>query len=335
MSPTAGGSPSSGSSSWTISPSALRARTDGPRPTVGGPDDAGRDPRAGRRRPDRRRCDRAPPRSRRRASTAATRASADAGIGVDVGDLLAGRGHRGATRSLAVERPDHRRVDGAHERIRARRRGPGRRRRRVATPLKTSPLNSSAPFTSPRRSATLCGAPGSLFSNTTWNGVSAGAVTVVCSNLMLSALISTRFGLPDPAGPLASADAARSAVGVTDGAGQIGPAGAGVGAAGDDRGGQQGEPSGSARNAWASGPLVIADGRVGCSGWNLPRRPVSCPERLERGGAVAVRRGDWYSRVPPDQYHRPGCSASEAPLVSPSTFTWEVDPLHSPGSPDP
>ena len=150
---------------------------------------SGRDPMAGRRRPGRRRCDRAPRAVASPGLDGSDPRLGGAGVGVDVAELLAGRGHRGATRSLGGERPDHRRVDGADEGVRARRRAPGRRRRRVATPLKTSPLNSSAPVASPRWSATLCGVPGSLFSNSIWNGVSAGAVTVVCSNLMPSALI--------------------------------------------------------------------------------------------------------------------------------------------------
>ena len=43
-----------------------------------------------------------------------------AGVGVGVGELLARRGHRGASRSLDGERPDHRGMDGADEGV-----GPG------------------------------------------------------------------------------------------------------------------------------------------------------------------------------------------------------------------
>ena len=65
----------------------------------------------------------------------------------------------------------------------------------------------------------MCGTPASLFSNETWNGVSAGAVTLVCSYLTPRALIWTTSRFPDAAGPLAPGDAAPLGGGVSDGAG--------------------------------------------------------------------------------------------------------------------
>jgi hypothetical protein len=69
----------------------------------------------------------------------------------------------------------------------------------VPTPLKISPLNNSGPVAPLWWIVTLWGVPGSLLSNTIWNGAPAGAVTVAWSYLIPVALIFTRATLDDPA----------------------------------------------------------------------------------------------------------------------------------------
>src|SRR4029079_16357169 len=93
----------------------------------------------------------------------------------------------------------------------------------VATPLKTTPLNSSAPVASPWWIDTLCGTPASLLSNWIWNEVSALTVTAVCSYLIPSALIWSKLSPPPEA--LGPAEAAVLGMGVIEGAGtQVQPA---------------------------------------------------------------------------------------------------------------
>ena len=66
--------------------------------------------------------------------------------------------------------------------------------------------------------ATLCGTPASLLSNWIWKAAPAGALTLVCSKAILSALIETPPAAA-LAGALAGAEAATLGGGVTGGAG--------------------------------------------------------------------------------------------------------------------
>ena len=87
------------------------------------------------------------------------------GVGVRVAELLAGRGHAGRLR--VTPRSGSRSSSGGSSRRRCRRRhrAPARRRPRVSTPLKTSPLNTLGPVGSPWWMTMSCGVPGSLLSN--------------------------------------------------------------------------------------------------------------------------------------------------------------------------
>src|SRR6478672_11401890 len=158
---------------------------------------------------------------------------------------------------------------------------------RVSTPLKIVPLKISAPVDPPVWSETLCGTPASLFSNWIWNGVPAGAVSVSCSYLMPTALITTRLGLPELLG-----------AGALDGAGAyVQPASAEVHAATRTTDRRAADRRRAGR--MGGGAFRGRGSRDSTSEPNLPRRTVSCrPVRAERSRAVRIGRWYWWVPVP-------------------------------------
>ena len=216
-SPTAGGSSVAGLELVDDLAVDLARRADGPRPAVGGPQEEAavrRLPAAARiedgpveddqrpRRPSRPRRP-APRRAarRRRCSRAARRS----------GSCRA--------RSLGRERPDHRRMDGADEGVGAGVERPGRRRSRVSTPLKMSPLNTLGPVRVALVDRRRCaGRRHPCCRTRSGTACRPGPSTDVCSNLMPERADLRRCRTPTSLG--AGRGRPALGVGVLDGAGR-------------------------------------------------------------------------------------------------------------------
>ena len=210
-------------------------------------------------------------------------------IGVRVAELLAGRGHRVASRSFGVERPDHRGVDRAYE--------------GVCTGIEGRHI------VNPRRDAIEDLAFEQLgavdIAEVERHVVLGARVLVLELDLERRAGRGGHRGLLELDGQRTDDDQVRvrrsdRAAGLGGGGAarrrgdrwrrEIRPAGAGVGATGHDGDGQQGERQ-EARETHGVGTSRVADGRVGCSGWNLPRAGRSPVATGSSGEVRCIARG--------------------------------------------